>query len=216
MKKWHLVKKKLCAPSTSMALYYPGMFQNFPYAFLPRVPMHNTYKPLAIMDYNMDYGYNDSLSNQMAYHHIYGPSPFFYPYPFWHFPQVTSVPLYQPYSNYHPHMAVQRPSWDLWPEGFVLRGELHWGRLDRVVGPRRDLPDFVKDDLRRVYGTYPKTDVSIMYQNGEFIVKGNPRVGEQEYKIEKTIIRKEPTPTASEAEDSSEERNRKKKKKAKR
>ena len=97
-----------------------------------------------------------------------------------------------------------------------MRGELHWGRLERVVGPRRDLPEFVRDDLRRVYGTYPRTDVSITYHNGEFLVRGNPMVGEQEYRIEKRIIRKEPTPTVSETEESSEDQKRKKKKKSKR
>ncbi|XP_028586272.2 uncharacterized protein C10orf95 homolog [Podarcis muralis] len=215
-----------------MALYYPTMMQTFPYNYLPLGPsrpsdtahapmippvqMHNFYnRPLAvIMDNNN--GNNVNPANQVEYHHIHGANPYFYPYPFWYFPQVSPLPLYNPYANYPPYAAYQRPGWDVWPEGFTLRGELHWGKLERIVGPRRDLPEFVKDDLRRVYGTYPRTDVTITYHSGEFIVKGDPRVGEQEYRVEKRIIRNEPTPTASEAEDSSEDRNRKKKKKSKR
>lgn len=209
-----------------MSLYYPSMMQTFPYNYVPLAPspvsdmahstmfpsaqMHNFYsRPLgAIMD-----RYNGNSANQMEYHHIYGASPYFQPYPFWPFPQVNPLSLYNPYPTYR--AAYQRPSWDIWPEGFTLIGELRWGRLEKVVGPRRDLPEFVKDDLRRVYGTYPRTDVSITYHNGEFIVKGDPSIGEQEYKIEKRIIRKEPTPTASDAEDGSEDRSRKKKKKSK-
>ncbi|XP_053165999.1 uncharacterized protein C10orf95 homolog [Hemicordylus capensis] len=213
-----------------MALYYPSVMQSSPYTYLPFGPgpvsetphatmfppvqMHSFYsRPLAvIMDHNNHY--TDSSANQVEYHHVYGVNPYFSPYAFWQFPPVNSLPLYNPYANYRPYAAYQRPGWDMWPEGFTLRGELRWGRLERVVGPRRDLPEFVKDDLRRVYGTYPRTDVSITYHNGEFVVKGDPRVGEQEYRVEKRIIRKEPTPTASEAEDSSEDRNRKKKKKS--
>lgn len=212
-----------------MSLYYPGMMQTFPYNYMPLVPsyvsdmahattfpsaqMHNFYsRPLGVV---MD-RYNGNSANQMEYHQIYGTNPYFHPYPFWHFPQVSPLPLYNPYPTYRPCAAYQRPGWDVWPEGFTLIGELRWGRLERVVGPRRDLPEFVKDDLRRVYGTYPRTDVSITYHNGEFIVKGDPSIGEQEYKIEKRIIRKEPTPTASDAEESSEDRSRKKKKKSKR
>ncbi|XP_044293541.1 uncharacterized protein C10orf95 homolog [Varanus komodoensis] len=214
--------------SNTMAQYYPAMMQTSPYAYLslgsspmPEMPhatmfhpihLHNFYsRPLAvIMDHSN--GYNDNPANQVEYHHIHGASPYFCPYPFWHFPQVSPLPLYNPYANHQLYAAYQRPSFDAWPEGFTLRGELRWGKLERVVGPRRDLPEFVKDDLRRVYGTYPRTDVNITYNNGEFIVKGDPRIGEQEYRIEKRIIRKQPTPTSSEAEDNSENRRKKKKK----
>nr|XP_020646427.1 uncharacterized protein LOC110077587 [Pogona vitticeps]XP_020646428.1 uncharacterized protein LOC110077587 [Pogona vitticeps]XP_020646429.1 uncharacterized protein LOC110077587 [Pogona vitticeps]XP_020646430.1 uncharacterized protein LOC110077587 [Pogona vitticeps]XP_020646431.1 uncharacterized protein LOC110077587 [Pogona vitticeps]XP_020646433.1 uncharacterized protein LOC110077587 [Pogona vitticeps]XP_020646434.1 uncharacterized protein LOC110077587 [Pogona vitticeps]XP_020646435.1 unc len=215
-----------------MAQYYPGVMHTFPYSYLPLGPnhvspmsqapmfppiqMHNLYsRPLAlILDSNN--GYNDNAAHQVEYHHMYGAHPYSYPYPWWHWPQVSPLPLYNPYANYHPYTAYQQPRWDVWPEGFTLRGELRWGRLERVVGPRRDLPEFVRDDLRRVYGTYPRTDVSITYHNGEFLVKGDPIVGEQEYRIEKRIIRKEPTPSVSETEDNSEDQKRKKKKKSKR
>lgn len=211
-----------------MALYYPNMIQTSPYTYLPlgpnrmletqpttmlpHVQFQNFYgRPLAmIMDRNNVYC--DNSANQVEYHHIYGANPYFNPYHYWHYPQVSPLPLCNPYANYRPYAAYQRPGWDLWPEGFTLKGELRWGKLERVMGPRRDLPEFVKDDLRRVYGTYPRTDVSITYQNGEFVVKGDPKTGEQEYRIEKRVIRKESTPTASEAEDSSEDRGKKKKK----
>lgn len=214
-----------------MAVYYPGMMQPSPYAYVPfgpnRVPesahatmfppvqMRSFYggRPLAVvMDRNN--GYNDpSSASQVEYHHIYGANPYFHPYSFWHYPQVSPpLPYYNPYANYHPYATYQRQGWDAWPEGFTLRGELRWGKLERVVGPRRDLPEFVKEDLRRVYGTYPRTDISITYHNGEYVVKGEPRVGEQEYRVEKRIIRKESIPTVSETEDSSEDRKKKKKK----
>lgn len=51
------------------------------------------------------------------------------------------------------------------------------------------LPDFVKEDLRQVYGTYPSTSVWISYQNGEFLVRGNPCVGEQEYKWKESAVK---------------------------
>lgn len=97
-----------------------------------------------------------------------------------------------------------------------MRGELQWGKLGKVFGPRKDLPEFVKDDLRRVYGTYPRTNVSITYRKGEFLIKGDPKVGEQEYAVEKKVIQQAVTLSASEADDSSEDQNHKKKKKLRR
>ncbi|XP_053891141.1 uncharacterized protein C10orf95 homolog [Malaclemys terrapin pileata] len=213
--------------------HYPSMIQPSPYTYLPLGPgrlaespnttmfppiqMHNFYsRPVTtIMDWN---SHHDYAGNQLEYHHFYGSNPYFHPHPFWHFSQVTPMSLYNPYANYNPYAAYQRPSQgqDIWPQGFTMRGELHWGKLERVFGPRRELPEFVKEDLRRVYGTYPRTDVSITFQNREFLVKGDPRVGEQDYTVEKRVIRRDPTPTASEADDDSEERNRKKKKKSRR
>lgn len=76
-----------------------------------------------------------------------------------------------------------------WPDGFTLRGELCWGKLKRVFGASQELPDFVKEDLRQMYGTYPSTSVNITYQRGEFVVRGEPRVGEQEYQVEKRLVR---------------------------
>lgn len=93
-----------------------------------------------------------------------------------------------------------------------MRGELQWGKLGKVFGPKKDLPEFVKDDLRRVYGTYPRTNVSISYRKGEFLVKGDPKIEDQEYTVEK-VTQQAVTPSASEADDNSEDRHRKKKKK---
>lgn len=213
-----------------MAQYYPGVMQTSPYSYLshgpnpasqmsqattyPPIQMNNLYSRPQAVSLDRNNGYNDYSAHQMVYHHIYGASPYFHPHPYWQFPQASPLPLYNPYANYYPHAAYQQPRWDVWPEGFTLRGELHWGRLERVAGPRRDLPEFVREDLRRVYGTYPRTDVSITYYNGEYLVRGDPIVGEQEYRIEKRIIRKEPTPTVSETEESSEDKKKKKKKKS--
>lgn len=97
-----------------------------------------------------------------------------------------------------------------------MKGELHWGRLERVFGVRRELPEFVKEDLRRVYGTYPRTFVSISYQNGEYLVKGDPKVGEQEYTIEKKVIRRQQTPSDSEDAASEDKQSKRRKKKGKR
>lgn len=65
-----------------------------------------------------------------------------------------------------------------------------------MYGPRKELPNFVKEDLRRVYGTYPRTDVSISLQGGEFVVHGDPRVGEQDYRVEKRVVRQTESPEA--------------------
>lgn len=72
--------------------------------------------------------------------------------------------------------------------------ELRWGKLQRVYGRPRDLPDFVREDLRRAYGTYPRTDVSITYRGGEYVVRGDPHVGDQEYRVEKKVVRQLESP----------------------
>ncbi|KAL6487393.1 hypothetical protein MHYP_G00040190 [Metynnis hypsauchen] len=45
-----------------------------------------------------------------------------------------------------------------------------------------------------MYGTYPSTVVSISHHRGEFVVRGDPRVGEQEYCVEKKVVRKVESP----------------------
>jgi len=184
----------------------------------PPIYMHNFYsRPMTfVVDRS---SYPDYVGSQVEYHHLYSASnPYFHPYYTWHLPAVVPVPLYNPYATYSPYAAYQRSDQyrDTWPEGFTMRGELQWGKLGKVFGPRKDLPEFVKDDLRRVYGTYPRTNVSITYRRGEFLVKADPKVGEQEYTVEKNVIQRALTPSASEADDSSEDRNRKKKKKLRR
>lgn len=177
---------------------------------IPAVHMHNFYsRPVTfVVDRS---SYPDYAGGQVEFHHLYGAShPYFPPYYTWHFPAVLPVPLYSPYPGYNPYQRGD-PYREMWPEGFTMRGELQWGKLGKVFGPRKELPDFVKDDLRRVYGTYPRTSISITYRKGEFLVKGDPKVGEQEYTVEKRVVQR--AVTTSEADDSGEDRGRKKKKK---
>ncbi|XP_029466125.1 uncharacterized protein C10orf95 homolog [Rhinatrema bivittatum] len=205
--------------------YYPSMFlqqtacpplewgrqSELPYStMLPPIQMHNfSSRPLTFVVENQN-DFQDAEGSYVEYHHFYGIDPSFLFAPSCYLPQVNPVSMYNPYMNY----SSQWQNQDAWPEGFRMKGELHWGKVGRVFGHQRELPDFVKDDLRRVYGTYPKTVFTITYQNGEFLVKGDPFVGEQEYTLEKKVIRQLPTPE----EDSSmnESQNKKKKKKSKR
>lgn len=131
---------------------------------------------------------------------------------------VNTMPyMYHPNRNHvSPLPAFQLQDKDVWPEGFTLKGELRWGVLQRVFGPKKELPDMVKDELRRVYGTYPKSLISITYQNGEYLVKADPKVGEQDYTIEKKVIRKPATPSSVEGDSISQVQEKKKKKKSKR
>ncbi|XP_074151553.1 uncharacterized protein C10orf95 homolog [Sminthopsis crassicaudata] len=89
------------------------------------------------------------------------------------------------------------PSQEVWSEGSFFSGELRWGRINRCWSPIKELPDFVRDDLLRVYGTYPYTEVHITYQDGEFLVRGRPRVGQQEYRVERRVVRGTPVPPKS-------------------
>ncbi|XP_062927344.1 uncharacterized protein LOC134358786 [Mobula hypostoma] len=166
---------------------------------LPPIQMHNfSSRPLTIVmtDVNAE---REGAGNYTEYHHFYG-----VPYvpPFW-FPTPANPAPYQ-YPPYYPYGAylAQQPALGsgAWPEGSTLRGDLHWGKLEQTYGPRREVPDFLHDELRRVYGTYPKTFVSITYQNGEYLVRAEPRVAEQKYKVEKKIIRRPPTPSDDESE----------------
>ncbi|KAM4702595.1 uncharacterized protein C10orf95 homolog [Rhinophrynus dorsalis] len=189
--------------------YYTIMFlhpqPHLPYSFggytnthngiaLPPIQMHNfSSRPIPFLEGNTYYPQN--LSNgHVEYHHFYGVNPM-YSYPNWYNPIFNGMPAYNNLMNYSNSPTHHKT--DVWPEGFTMKGELHWGKLERVFGLKRDLPDFVKDDLRRVYGTYPRTLVSISYQNGEYLVKGDPKVGEQEYTVEKKVVRRQPTPSDS-------------------
>ncbi|XP_068115078.1 uncharacterized protein C10orf95 homolog [Hyperolius riggenbachi] len=170
---------------------------------LPPIQMHNfSSRPYASMSGDPYYSQNGRLE----YHHFYGVNPL-YSMPSWPYPSYNSMPAYVPWMNYPNPQVHHKPIPNGWPEGFTMKGELHWGKLERVYGIRRDLPEFVREDLRRVYGTYPLTFVAITYQNGEYLVKGDPKVGEQEYTIEKKVVRRQPTPTDSEEETSNEMNN---------
>ncbi|XP_036192055.1 uncharacterized protein C10orf95 homolog [Myotis myotis] len=80
-------------------------------------------------------------------------------------------------------------SWAPWPEGGSLQAELRWGRVERAWGPRLELPDFVRRELRRVYGTYPRTDVRVTFRGGEFLLRAAPRVGEPEVRARRRLLR---------------------------
>ncbi|KAM9324176.1 uncharacterized protein C10orf95 homolog [Gastrophryne carolinensis] len=201
--------------------YYPIMFLQpntpVPYTFGAYSDMHNGFSlpPIQLHNYSSrPYAFLSgdpyhSQNGHVEYHHYYGPSH--YPAASWPYTNFNAMPSYIPWMNYNQPLNHPKPAVITWPEGFTMKGELLWGRLDRVFGVRRELPDFVQEDLRRVYGTYPRTFVSITYQNGEYLVKGDPKVGEQEYTVEKKIIRRQPTPSDSE-DGKSEDKNAKKRK----
>ncbi|XP_075697180.1 uncharacterized protein C10orf95 homolog [Rhinoderma darwinii] len=174
--------------------YTFGSYSEMNNGFLfPPIQMHNfTSRPYSFAAGDPYYPQN----GRVEYHHFYGANP--YSFPSWQYPSYNSAPAYGPLMNYNNSHIPQQVNTIVWPEGFTMKGELQWGRLERVFGVKRDLPEFVKDDLRRVYGTYPRTFVAITYQNGEYLVKADPKVGEQEYTIEKKVIRREPTPSDSE------------------
>lgn len=79
-----------------------------------------------------------------------------------------------------------------WPEGGSLRAELRWGRVERAWGARLALPDPVRRELRRAYGTFPRTDVRVTFRGGEFLLEAAPRVGEPEVRAR----RRPPRPPA--------------------
>lgn len=135
-----------------------------------------------------------SQDKVVEHHYYYGCTPAFLGSPwYWQYSH-----LYTPLPNLPlirtPRAASPGPRDGEWPEGFNMKGELRWGKLQRVFGVSRELPDFVKKDLRRVYGTYPSTGVSISFHRGEFVVRGDPRIGEQEYRLEKKVVRKVESP----------------------
>ncbi|KAM3912667.1 uncharacterized protein C10orf95 homolog [Leptodactylus fuscus] len=180
-------------PNTTVP-YTFGPYSEMSNGFLfPPIQMHNfTSRPYA-------FGAGDPYhppNGHVEYHHFYGANPL-YSSPTWYYPSFNTMPAYNPWMNYNNSQSHQRSNTITWPEGFTLKGELQWGRLDRVFGVKREVPEFVKDDLRRVYGTYPRTFVAITYQNGEYLVKADPKVGEQEYTVEKKVVRRQPTPSDS-------------------
>ncbi|XP_062319149.1 uncharacterized protein LOC134022005 [Osmerus eperlanus] len=144
------------------------------------------------------------------YHHYYSPWP-------WHMWSNNLLNYQHLYSHPQAPPAPVAPTppkpsrfqTQTWPEGFTLRGDLRWGRLERVYGPRRELPEFVREDLRRVYGTYPRTDLSITYQGGEYVVRGDPHVGEQEYRVERRVVQLAESPEGDSVSEVVEERKKK-------
>ncbi|KAJ8418099.1 hypothetical protein AAFF_G00138080 [Aldrovandia affinis] len=153
--------------------------------FLPPIYSHPN-EPSALAWRN--FGGPHEAASQVEYHHYYGLNPLFLSNPYWYYQWQHGQPSVA--SLRHVPARRQPQSNGAWPEGATLRGELRWGKLQRAYGPRRDLPNFVREDLRRVYGTYPRTDVSITYQGGEYVVRGDPQVGSQEYRVEKKVVRR--------------------------
>ncbi|XP_058399863.1 uncharacterized protein C10orf95 homolog [Diceros bicornis minor] len=137
------------------------------------------------------------------YHCFHGPgAPLGAVPPLWVFPQAYAAPGYLGPSLHAPVAAgtVAAESWAPWPEGGSLQAELRWGRVERALGPRLELPDFVRRELRRVYGTYPRTDVRVTYRGGEFLLQAAPRVREPEYRVQRSVLR---PPASSGSGDSS-------------
>ncbi|XP_023976933.2 uncharacterized protein C10orf95 homolog [Physeter macrocephalus] len=124
--------------------------------------------------------------------------------PLWAFPQAYAAALQPPFpAPGYPGPLLQQPaaarpaaveSGTQWPEGGSLQAELRWGRVERALGPGLELPDFVRRELRRAYGTYPLTDVRVTYLGGEFLLQGTPRVREPEYRMGRRVLRR---PTSS-------------------
>lgn len=132
--------------------------------------------------------------------------------PWWAFPQAYAADLSPPLpAPGYPGPSQQSPtatgtavakSWLPWPEGSSQQVELHWGRVERALDARLELPDFVLQELQRVYGTYPRTDVRVTFHRGEFLLQGAPRVGEPEYRVQRRVLRA-PASRSSGSEDSS-------------
>ncbi|KAM9618014.1 uncharacterized protein C10orf95 homolog [Trichechus inunguis] len=137
------------------------------------------------------------------YHCFYCPNAPLPPAPpLWAFPQAYAAVLGPPFpATGYAGPLLQPPtaaaaaaaageSWAPWPEGGSLQAELRWGRVVLAPGPQRKLPDYVLRELRRVYGTYPRTDVRITYRRGEFLLQAAPRVREPEYRVERRVLRR--------------------------
>lgn len=122
--------------------------------------------------------------------HGTGPALAFSTPPWWAFPPPGAS---APGSSF-PASGLSAPSGPAretaWPEGSSLQLQLRWGRVERMRGPPLPLPDAVRRDLRRVYGTYPRTDVRVTQRGGQFLLRAEPRVGEPEYKVARRVVRR--------------------------
>ncbi|XP_046305787.1 uncharacterized protein C10orf95 homolog [Marmota monax] len=152
------------------------------------------------------------------YHCFYRPSvsPAATP-PWWAFPAAYAAALSSP----APAARLLRPSlqesaaesWAPWPEGGNVQAELRWGRVERTHGQDLQLPDFVCRELRRVYGTYPRTYVRVTHSRGEFLLQAAPRVGQPEYRVERRVLRRPNSGDSSSPAREAAERGRPKKRK---
>lgn len=114
--------------------------------------------------------------------------------PWWAFPPPGAATL----GSSFPAAGAPAPSqpapegerWVPWPEGSSLQLQLRWGRVERTRGPPLPLPDALRRQLRRVYGTYPRTDVRVTQRGGQFLLRAAPRVGEPEYRVARRVLRR--------------------------
>ncbi|XP_044096333.1 uncharacterized protein C10orf95 homolog [Neovison vison] len=145
------------------------------------------------------------------YHCFHGPgAPLAAALPSWAFQQAYAAALLPPFpapGYLGPSLqgtageeTAAAPRWAQWPEGSSLQVELRWGRVERALGPRLELPDVVRREFRRVYGTYPRTDVRVTYSGGQFLLQATPRVPEPEYRVQRRVLR---PPASSGSADSS-------------
>ncbi|KAL2769343.1 uncharacterized protein WCI35_022107 [Daubentonia madagascariensis] len=131
------------------------------------------------------------------YHCFHGPgAPLAAAPPWWAFPPVYGAALRPPVpAAGEPGPSLQAPaaateSRAPWPEGGSVQVELRWGRVERARGPHLQLPDFVRRELRRAYGTYPHTDVRVTHRRGEFLLQAAPRVREPECRAGRRVARR--------------------------
>lgn len=114
--------------------------------------------------------------------------------PWWVFPRPDAATLGSSFpaagapAPFQPAPDAER--WGQWPEGGSLQLQLRWGRVERTRGPPLPLPDAVRRELRRVYGTYPRTDVRVTRRGGQFLLQAAPRVGEPEYQVTRRVVRR--------------------------
>lgn len=62
--------------------------------------------------------------------------------------------------------------------------------MERAQGQPLQLPDFVRQELRRAYGTYPRADVRVTQCRGQFLLRATPRVSERDRRAEWCVRRR--------------------------
>ncbi len=147
---WFIQSMQLYHPRFSMHTLAPRWYSDRMTHghFLPvysRIPGPVTLYTQSIQSYQ-------DTAEHIEYHHFYRPNQKVFLSPIWYH-QSNVLPLPNVAPKQAPGFSHHEMPSEAWPEGF--RGELRWGKLQRVLGVNWELPEFVKEDLRRVYGTYP-------------------------------------------------------------
>uniref|UniRef100_A0A2K5E8J9 Chromosome 10 open reading frame 95 n=1 Tax=Aotus nancymaae TaxID=37293 RepID=A0A2K5E8J9_AOTNA len=145
------------------------------------------------------------------YHRFYGPTaPPEAAQPWWACPPAYAAALRPrcPAAGIS-GLSLQAPaaaaeSWTPWPEGSSLQTELRWGRVERARGPPLQLPDFVRRELRRAYGTYPRANVRVTQRRGQFLLQATPRVREPERRVECRVRRRHDSGDSSPGQEAAE------------